>query len=252
MPNALVVLQVLPSLVTGGVERGTIEMTQAIAEAGGTALVASAGGRLVAAVERAGGRHVELPLMAKNPLAVWRNAGRLARVIRAEGVAIVHARSRAPAWSAWIASRRTGAHFVTTYHGAYGEGAPGKRRYNSVMASGERVIAISRYIAGLVVARHGIDPARIRIIPRGVDPVQFDPDAIGGERMARLAQSWRLPEGVRAIVLPGPADPLEGAIRAAGGDGATPAAGPLLRAGGVRAGPAGLRRGAGTPAERSA
>jgi glycosyltransferase involved in cell wall biosynthesis len=203
MPNALVVLQVLPSLVTGGVERGTIEMTQAIAEAGGTALVASAGGRLVAAVERAGGRHVELPLMAKNPLAVWRNAGRLARVIRAEGVAIVHARSRAPAWSAWIASRRTGARFVTTYHGAYGEGAPGKRRYNSVMASGERVIAISRYIAGLVVARHGIDPARIRIIPRGVDPVQFDPDAIGGERMARLAQSWRLPEGVRAIVLPG-------------------------------------------------
>ncbi len=112
-------------------------------------------------------------------------------LIREEGVGIVHARSRAPAWSAWIAARRTGVHFVTTYHGAYGEGVPGKRRYNAVMAKGERVIAISRYIAGLVAARHGVDPARIRVIPRGVDPAQFDPEAVGGERLraarARLA-----------------------------------------------------------------
>ncbi len=203
MSNAPVVLQVLPSLITGGVERGTIEMTQAIVRAGGRALVASAGGRLVAAVQHEGGEHIELPLMTKDPLNIWLNAGRLARLIRARGVTIVHARSRAPAWSAWVAARRTGAHFITTYHGAYGEGAPGKRRYNAVMARGERVIAISHYIAGLVMARHRVNPARIRVIPRGVDLVQFDPDALGGERVSRLAQSWRLPEGMRAIVLPG-------------------------------------------------
>jgi glycosyltransferase involved in cell wall biosynthesis len=197
------VLQVLPSLVTGGVERGTVEITRAIAEAGGLALVASAGGRMVASVNRAGGRHVTLPLDSKNPLTIRRNAALLADLIRAEDVAIVHARSRAPAWSAWLACRRTGAHFVTTYHGAYGEDLPFKRRYNAVMAKGERVIAASRFIAELIVARHGTDPARIRMIPRGVDLAAFDPDAVSGERIARLERAWRLPEGAPVVLLPG-------------------------------------------------
>ena len=198
-----VVLQVLPSLVTGGVERGTIEITKAIAEAGGTALVASAGGRLVAAIERAGGRHITLPLTTKNPLTILRNDARLASVIRTEQVAIVHARSRAPAWSAWLASQRTGAHFVTTYHGAYSEDLPFKRRYNAVMARGEIVIAASRFIAGLVIERHGIDPGKLRVIPRGVDRTIFDPDAIAPDRLARLVRDWHLPDGAPTVVLPG-------------------------------------------------
>jgi glycosyltransferase involved in cell wall biosynthesis len=202
-PSNVVVLQVLPSLVTGGVERGTIEITEAIAVAGWTALVASAGGRLVAAVERAGGCHIALPLVSRNPLTIWRNAGRLAAVIRAERVAIVHARSRAPAWSAWLACRRTGAHFVTTYHGTYGEDLPFKRRYNSVMAKGERVIAASRFIADLIARQHGTDPAQIRIVPRGVDPAVFDPGAVSGDRVARLAAAWRLPDGASVVLLPG-------------------------------------------------
>jgi glycosyltransferase involved in cell wall biosynthesis len=198
-----VILQVLPSLVTGGVERGTVEITQAIADAGGVALVASAGGRMVAAVERAGGRHITLPLASKNPLTIWRNAERLATLVRAENVAIVHARSRAPAWSAWLACRRTGAHFVTTYHGTYSEDLPFKRHYNAVMAKGERVIAASRFIARLIEARHGVDPAHIRVIPRGVDPAVFDPDAVSGDRVARMANAWRLPDGAAVVLLPG-------------------------------------------------
>jgi glycosyltransferase involved in cell wall biosynthesis len=199
----LTVLQVLPSLVTGGVERGTIEITQAIVEAGGSALVASAGGRLVAAIERAGGRHITLPLMRKDPYSIWRNAGLLATIIRAERVDIVHARSRAPAWSAWLACRRTGAHFVTTWHGTYGEGLPLKRRYNSVMARGERVIVASRFIDRLVGERHGVDPARIRLIPRGVDPAAFDPGAVSGERVMRQLRSWRIPEHGPVVMMPG-------------------------------------------------
>src|SRR5450755_2445172 len=111
-----VVLQVLPSLVTGGVERGTVEITQAVAEAEGVALVASAGGPMVNSVQRAGGRHFTLPLQAKDPVTIWRNAARLEALIRAENVTLVHARSRAPAWAAWLAHGRTGTHFVTTYH----------------------------------------------------------------------------------------------------------------------------------------
>jgi glycosyltransferase involved in cell wall biosynthesis len=199
----LTVLQVLPSLVTGGVERGTIEITQAIVEAGGSALVASAGGRLVAAIKRAGGRHITLPLMRKDPYSIWRNAGLLATIIRAERVDIVHARSRAPAWSAWLACRRTGAHFVTTWHGTYGEGLPFKRRYNSVMARGERVIVASRFIDRLVGERHGVDSARIRLIPRGVDPAAFDPGAVSGERVMRQLRSWRIPEHGPVVMMPG-------------------------------------------------
>ncbi len=111
------ILQVLPALESGGVERGTIEMVQAIVAAGGRALVASAGGRMVVQVERAGGRHIGLPLMTKDPLNILLNAGKLARIIRAEGVDLIHARSRGPAWSAWMAARRTKTPFVTTWHG---------------------------------------------------------------------------------------------------------------------------------------
>ncbi len=197
-----IILQILPSLVTGGVERGTVEITEAIARAGWTALVASAGGPLVTQIERAGGRHIQLPLDARNPLAILRNAGRLAGLIRAEHVDLVHARSRAPAWSGWLATRRTGTRFVTTYHGAYNEDLPFKRRYNAVMAKGEIVIAASRYIADLISARHGTDPQRVRLIPRGIDPATFDPAAVPPERTARLHAAWTLPEPAPVVLLP--------------------------------------------------
>jgi glycosyltransferase involved in cell wall biosynthesis len=198
-----VVLQVLPALGGGGVERGTVEMAEAIARDGGTALVASAGGRMAPLVGQAGGRNIALPLDSKSPWRIWRNAALLEEVIAREGVQILHARSRAPAWSAWLAARRSGVHFITTYHGAYGEELPGKRGYNAVMARGERVIAISHFIANLVIRRHGVDPGRIRIIHRGVDPAVFDPEAVAQERVQRLIDAWRLPPGRPVVMLPG-------------------------------------------------
>ena len=202
-PGNIIVLQVLPSLITGGVERGTIEITQAVAQAGWTALVTSSGGRLAPAVANAGGRHVTLPLARRNPLTIWRNAARLERLIRDECVQIVHARSRAPAWSAWLACQRTGAHFVTTYHGTYSEELPFKRKYNSVMAKGERVITASRFISDLIMRQHQTEPERIRVIPRGVDLKTFNPAAVSGDRMMRLAEAWRLPEAAAIVLLPG-------------------------------------------------
>ena len=196
-------LQVLPALVSGGVERGTLEIAEALVGAGWRALVASAGGPLVEPLERLGARHVALPLGRKSPLGIWRNAAALAALVRAEGVGIVHARSRAPAWAALLAARRTGAHLVTTYHGTYNEGWPGKRLYNSVMARGERVIAISGFIAEHLRARHGTDPARLRVIPRGVDERRFDPAAVPPARVAALRRAWDVPEGRPVVMLPG-------------------------------------------------
>ncbi|WP_188901858.1 glycosyltransferase family 4 protein [Caldovatus sediminis] len=198
------VLQVLPALVSGGVERGTLEIAEALVGAGFRALVASAGGPMVEALERLGARHVALPLDRRTPAALWRNAGALAALVRREGVAVIHARSRAPAWSALLAARRTGARFVTTYHGSYNEGVPGKRLYNSVMARGERVIAISRFIAGLIAERHRTDPGRVRLIPRGVDLRVFDPSAVAPRRLAALRAAWGLPDPrPPVIMLPG-------------------------------------------------
>ena len=196
------ILQVLPRLQSGGVERGTIEIAAALTAAHAHPLVASAGGRMVANLDRAGGRHIELPLATKNPAAILRNSARLARLIRTQDVALVHARSRAPAWSAWRAARRTGIPFVTTYHAPYSENAPGKRWYNGIMARGDRVIAISRYIANLIVERHAIDPERIRLIPRGVDATLFDPARIAPDRIARLVRAWRLPDHAPVVMLP--------------------------------------------------
>lgn len=197
------ILQVLPALVTGGVERGTIEIAEAQIAVGFRAIVASAGGPMVAELERLGARHVTLPLDRKSPLTIWRNAARLAALVRAEGVAILHARSRGPAWSALLAARWTGAGFVTTYHGSYNEGFPGKRAYNAVMAKGDRVIAISHFIAGLIAERHGTPAERIRIIPRGVDPRRFDPALVVPERLALLRATWDVPERYPVVLLPG-------------------------------------------------
>ena len=197
-----VILQVLPSLQAGGVERGTVEIARAIVAAGGVALIASAGGRLVPQLERVGAVHLPLPLLTKDPLSIWLNAGRLARLIRRHRVELVHARSRGPAWSARLAARRTGIAFMTTWHGVYGEAGPLKRRYNAVMASGDRVIAISRFVAERVAASYRVGPDRLRMVPRGADAAVFDPDAVRGDRIHALARHWSLPDGAAVIVLP--------------------------------------------------
>ena len=199
-PPAL--LQVLPALRSGGVERGTLEIAEAQIAAGFRAIVASAGGEMVSALEALGAKHITLPLTAKSPFALWRNAAALTALVRAEGVALIHARSRAPAWSALMAARRAGLPFVTTYHGAYNEGFPGKRLYNSVMARGDRVIAISHFIADLIRTRHVVPEARLRVIPRGVDPRSFDPGLVSAERLAALRTAWGLPEDRTIIMLP--------------------------------------------------
>ena len=202
-PKRRVILQVLPALVTGGVERGTVDIAGAVAAHGWESLVASSGGPMVSELERAGVEHITLPLRSKNPLALHRNAGDLAQLIYDRGVDIVHARSRAPAWSAMTACRRVGRHLVTTYHGTYNAQNPFKRWYNSVMARGEKVIAISDFIAEHLRARYHVPPSRVVTIHRGVDVDVFDPARTSAERIIQLANAWRLPDGVPVVMLPG-------------------------------------------------
>ena len=198
-----VVLQILPRLVTGGAERGAVDIAVTLAEAGGTSLVASEGGPMEYELKRAGIAHVKLPLASKNPVVMYRNVARLVGLIEAHDVDIVHARSRAPAWSAAAAARRTGRHFVTTFHGTYEVGNALKRRYNAIMVKGERVIANSEFIARHIREAYKVDPARVRVIRRGVDLARFDPERASAERVIQLANKWRLPDGVPVVMLPG-------------------------------------------------
>lgn len=199
---ALTVLQVLPALEAGGVERGTVEVARALVAAGHRALVMSAGGRLTAPLEACGATHLPWPLGRKRPgtLAyVWR----LRRFLEQGRIDIVHARSRLPAWVAWLAvqglapGRRP--HFLTTVHGPYTV-----NRYSAIMTRGERVIAISRMIRHYVLANYpGVEPWRVEVIHRGVDPAEFPH---GYRPPPAWLERWRqeMPQlqGRRVVTLP--------------------------------------------------
>ena len=186
------VLQVIPALDTGGAERTAIDVATAITAAGGRAIVASAGGRMVPEINAAGAIHISLPLASKNPLVMARNAFRLMRVIRRYSVDLIHARSRAPAWSALFAARRTGIAFVTTYHGSYNQENWLKGLYNSVMARADIVIANSHYIAGLIAERNPFAGDRITVIHRGSDLRAFERGNIDDDRIARMKDAWAI------------------------------------------------------------
>ena len=194
------ILQVVPRLDTGGSELATLEIAEALTRAGAKALVVSEGGRMARAIAQGGGEVIEMQVASKNPLTIWRNARRLTRLIRDRGVDLIHARSRAPAWSALIAARRTGIPFVTTYHGAYGEFGPIKAFYNSVMGRGDIVIANSRYTAHLMESRRGVSPDRIRTIFRGVEGAVFDPVSVPPGPVAKLRERWGVKPDTKIVM----------------------------------------------------
>lgn len=194
------VLQVIPAMDAGGAERTTLEIARAVIAAGGRAIVATSGGRLVEELRRVGAVVTLLPVHSKNPLTIAANAGHLAKLIRAEGADLIHARSRAPAWSALMAARATGAPFVTTWHGAYRGGTPWKRLYNSAMARGDLVIANSDFTASSIRAAQ--DPgARLVVIHRGADTDEFNPEQVSAGRRMAMLEKWGLGSGKGAVLL---------------------------------------------------
>jgi len=191
----------VPELDTGGAEQTTIDVANAVVRAGGKALVATRGGRMAARLEADGGRLAQMPVQTKNPLVMLGNAARLVDLIRRENVSIVHARSRAPAFSALWAAQVTHTPFVATYHGVYGAKSGLKRWYNAVMTRGDLVIANSDYTRTHVLAEHKIDPSKIISIPRGVDLERFNPSWVTPERVDQLRTAWGVDSKDRRVKL---------------------------------------------------
>lgn len=194
------VLQIIPELDTGGAELSTIEIAAALVKAGGRSIVLSQGGRMAPHLKNAGGELIPFAAAVKDPLRIYVNSMRIAAIARRETVSLIHARSRAPAWSAFLAARRLKLPFVTTYHGAYNEGSKLKNLYNSVMARSDIVIANSRYTADLVKGRYGTPDSRIRVIYRGVDVDGFDPAQMPAWRVAALRAKWGVDPETRIVL----------------------------------------------------
>lgn len=202
------VIQLLPALDAGGVERSTLEIAQALVQAGHRATVVSAGGRLLPALEAIGACHVRLPIGRKS-LSVLQTLPALRRQLA--DADIVHARSRLPAWMGWWALRGLGArrpHFLTTVHGL---NSPS--RYSAIMTRGERVICVSQTVREYLLRHYpGLEPQRLVVIPRGIDPAVFvrtpapDPQA-----RARIAGRYPALGGTGPLLLlPGRGTRLKG------------------------------------------
>ena len=204
------IAQIIPSVDAGGAEVTTLEVTEAIVKAGGRALILTEGGRLAARIGAVGGEIIAFPAATKNPARILRNGYALRALAQRQAVALIHARSRAPAWSALIAARSLGLPLVTTYHGAYQEAGRLKKLYNGVMARADVVIANSRYTARAIERRYGTPSSRIATIFRGVDLDRFAPEAVAPERVNRLRQQWGVGAQERVVLHAARLTPLKG------------------------------------------
>lgn len=210
MEKTLTVVQTLPALHSGGVERGTLEIARALVAAGHRSIVISSGGRLVEQLLREGSEHITLPVHRKSLFSLLqvRPFRRILDDIRPD---IVHARSRIPAWITWLALRgmnpATRPHFVTTVHGLYSVSP-----YSAIMASGERVIAVSETVRQYILQHYRTcRPDNIKLIYRGVDPSEFP---YGYQPTAEWRQQWqaRFPQlaNKKVLTLPGRITRLKG------------------------------------------
>lgn len=198
-----VILQVLPELDHGGVEVGTVQIADALRQHGIKNFVASAGDAWCTIWKNQSAPYYAAAENQKSDQALpqFAEAG---KIIKENGINIVHARSRAPAWSAYWAAKRAGVKFMTTFHGTYGLGPKGiKKFYNRVMTYGQLVIAISNHIKKHITENYRINEDKIRLIHRCVDIEKFSPAAVSQERIIRAVQENNIPEDLPVISLIG-------------------------------------------------
>lgn len=211
MPRqALTIMQILPELDSGGVERGTLEVGAELVRRGHRSIVVSAGGQMVARLEQAGSTHFAAPVGNKSPLTL-RQVGWLKKLIIEQNIDILHARSRVPAWVAWLALRKIPPEqrprFVTTVHGQYSVS-----RFSEIMTRGEHVIAVSETIREYIRTNYPNTPEdRIHTIFRGVDPAEF-PHGYqpSDEWLAEFQATWPELQGKQLLTLPGRVTRLKG------------------------------------------
>ena len=198
-----VIVQILPALNRGGVERGTVEVADAIVKNGWKSIVISNGGLLTSQLKRVGATVYEVPVHRKNPF-LWGSARRqVKRILQQEGADIVHVRSRAPAWIALPAANSLGIATVSTVHSKFAPANIFKKIYNGKMLKADRVIAISHFVENEIFTHYGKSGVaeKLSVIHRGVDLGMFDPKAVNQQRIIAEADRLGLPDDKSIIML---------------------------------------------------
>lgn len=181
------IVQLVPELNQGGVERGVVELSRELVLRGHRSTVISAGGRLVQTLLDDGGNHVQFDVCSKNPLTVPRRVAALRALLADLAPSVVHARSRVPAWLSLLANRSLNLPFITTVHGFNSV-----NRYSAVMTRGDRVLYGSHAIRDYILAHYRIDESKLRYVPRGIDLAEFDPDAVDVQRVEAFRREFDL------------------------------------------------------------
>jgi len=197
------VLQVLPHLNSGGLVSGAIEVSEALQKSGMRSFVASEGGRREREIIRTGGKVFNFSLGSKNPLIIFLNIYKLSRIIKKYKINIIHARSRAPAWSAYFAAKKMGIPFVTTFHGTYSIQNNLKKKYNSIMVKADKVIAISSFINKHILSNYKVDQEKVVTVYRGINIEKYDYLKVSNERLIAFSKKFNIPEDSFVILLPG-------------------------------------------------
>lgn len=206
------ILQIIPSLVSGGIERGVIEINNYLVKKNFNSVVVSSGGKMVYQIEQAGGEHITLDVATKNPFRIWRNIKKIQNIIKEKNIDLVHVRSRAPAWSAYFACKRTKCPLVSTVHGNYSTGSFPfswlKKFYNSSMVRADKIICVSNFIKDYAYENYKVFKQKfaagdVLVIHRGVDTDVFNPKNITQQRMVAIINKLQVPNDRFIILLPG-------------------------------------------------
>jgi len=201
--SSITVLIVVPTLEGGAADAGAVELVRILSDAGHHAIVASRAGRLVADVTTAGGEFVAVDVSSNNPVVMLRSAYLLTRLARERRCAAIHALGRAAAWSAYMAARLCDVPFVTSWYKGFREQNLFKRRYNSIMARGDHVIASSEQIAQLINDRYGTPWEKISVVPCSIDLDRFNPDNVTRERVEAVRTAWGVGRETKVILITG-------------------------------------------------
>ena len=207
-----VIVQIVPQMNRGGVERGTVEIAEAISARGWKAVVICNGGRMENQLRRAGAEVYTLPVDTKNPLKWPAVRRQLKAVLLSVGADIVHVRSRAPAWIALPLTRAMGIHSISTIHSKFVPQNFVKRIYNQKMLSADGIIAISDYVKSVITSHYSkaVSAKAIQVIHRGVDLDVFDPAKVSQHRIVRLSETLNLPDDGPVVMLPARATEWKG------------------------------------------
>ena len=206
MSSNLKVLQVIPKLGYGGAETGCYDLAHYLTEYGCISYIVTSGGELLKFVDKKKVKLIKLPVHSKNPILILLNTIALIFIILLKDISIVHARSRAPAWSCLIATKITRRKFITTFHGTYNFKNSIKKFYNSVMVRSNLVIAGSNFIFSHInnnYSKYFDSKKRFLVIFRGINVDYFDPSKTSCTAESQLISDWKLDRNRKIILMPG-------------------------------------------------